>query len=450
MAQKNLLFTWRPESFNTALEQLNLVDLRTELAKRRSLSGSLLIWEKSARDETWWLADLKYDKIYYLDRNSDTEIAVSEEVQDLVRWSKPDLKQKVYATSEGFIDWLRLFTPEESDLEGLKRTDLSDRELDFEIVHDDLLAAYELLREVLTSPHESFIGIANESIQQIGASLEELYEITNTIWSVSSSTSEDAHQEALRQIFRFCDSVKEQLGQTVTYLRARKAEQLDPQVAERLEIQVQNIADKALENFKEESNLSHESTKQDVGKVQQRLDKLTDRVEKELAQESVSRFKEIFAEQAKKYQRAAWVWLGVAGLLIIGLMTGIVFWGLLDVLQPAGTGWTEVLQNIFKKGSVLTLFYFALNRSLKNYTAQKHLEIVNRHRENALGTFTKFVSEAEESRETKDAVLLAATNAIFDANQTGYLSAKTKGTESVNPIQQVFGAMRGSSTRSED
>ena len=78
-----------------------------------------------------------------------------------------------------------------------------------------------------------------------------------------------------------------------------------------------------------------------------------------------------------------------------------------------------LLQNIFQKGSVLTLFYFALNRSVKNYAAQKHLEIVNRHRENALGTFTKFVSEAEESRETQDAVLLAATNAIFDANQSG-------------------------------
>ena len=109
-----------------------------------------------------------------------------------------------------------------------------------------------------------------------------------------------------------------------------------------------------------------------------------------------------------------------------------------------------MLQNIFKKGSVLTLFYFALNRSLRNYTAQKHLEIVNRHRQNALETFDEFRDASKDNPETHDAVLLAATNAIFDANQSCYLSTKTKGTESVNPIQQVFGATRSSSTRSED
>ena len=35
MAQTNLLFTWKPESFDAALKQPNLVDLRTELTKRR-------------------------------------------------------------------------------------------------------------------------------------------------------------------------------------------------------------------------------------------------------------------------------------------------------------------------------------------------------------------------------------------------------------------------------
>ena len=246
------------------------------------------------------------------------------------------------------------------------------------------------------------------------------------------------------------NEVKQQLGPMAVYLEAKKAGQLDPQTTERLETQVRNIADEVLESFKKENSLLHESTRQDVEEIQDGLNRLTNRVEKELAQESVSKFKEIFAEQAKKYQRAAWAWLGVSGLLIIGLTISIIFLGLLDVLQPEGTEWSGVLQNIFQKGSVLTLFYFALNRSVKNYAAQKHLEIVNRHRENALGTFTKFVSEAEESRETQDAVLLAATNAIFDANQSGYLSAKMKGSESANPFQQMFKAvMPDSSTKSD-
>ena len=111
-----------------------------------------------------------------------------------------------------------------------------------------------------------------------------------------------------------------------------------------------------------------------------------------------------------------------------------------------------VFQNVFTKGFLLTLIYFVLNRFGKNYTAHKHLEIVNRHRQNALDTFDTFVESAGENRETRDAVLLAATNAIFDANQSGYLSAKTKGTDNANPIQQVVRAVLpgSSSTKPEN
>ena len=451
MAQTNLLFTWKPESFDAALKQPNLVDLRTELTKRRGISGSLLISKAKATNKVWWLVDYESKKVYHFDENSDTEVAVSEEEDDSLSLPKPSLSEEVYATSKGFIDWLKSFGPEESDLEELKRTDLSKYNLDFEIVHDDLLAAYKLLREIFTSPTEWLIGLSNNNIQQIRTCLAEWSEIISAIWDIHSSTSEDIRNETLRQIFLFCDRIKGQLGPTVAYLKAKKAEQLDPQTVDQLETQVNNIADKVLEDFKKENNLSHESTKQDLAKTQEELEQLTIRVENERAQESVSEFKEIFAEQAKRHQRAAWGWLGTTGVLIAGVVVGILFWGLLDVLKLEEAEWRVVLQNIFKNGSVLTLFYFALNRSIKNYAAQKHLEIVNRHRENALGTFERFVSEAKESRETRDAVLLAATNAIFDANQSGYLSVKTKGSNSANPIQQVVRtAFPGSSTKSED
>jgi len=63
-----------------------------------------------------------------------------------------------------------------------------------------------------------------------------------------------------------------------------------------------------------------------------------------------------------------------------------------------------------------------------------------------------FFESAGDNPETRDAVLLTATNSIFDANQSGYLSAKTKGSDSANPIQQVVRtAFPGSSsTKSED
>ena len=435
------------------MNQPNLVDLRAELSENRHLSGSLLVWKKSSEGKDWWLTDLEYKKVYHLKRNSDTEIEIREEAENSRGLPEPSLKDKVYATSQGFADWLMRFKLDldDYDPEQLKRTDLSEKNLSFEIVHSNLLIVYEMFQEILTPPNEWFVGLPDHNIQQeIQTSLDQFFKTLSDIRYFRSNVLPKEHREFLHETFNLCDKIQQDLQQTVTYLRAKKVEQLDLQTMEQLKPQVNAIVAEALENFKRENDLSHESTKEDVAKIQDGVDQLAIKIENEIAQESISEFKEIFADQAKSHQKAAWGWLGTASILIGGVVAGIFFFGLLDVLKLEGTEWQVVLQNIFKKGSVLTLFYFALNRSIKNYTAQKHLETVNRHRENALGTFTRFVSEAEESRETRDAVLLAATNAIFNVNESGYLSTKTKGTESVNPIQQVFGAIRSSSTRSED
>lgn len=58
--------------------------------------------------------------------------------------------------------------------------------------------------------------------------------------------------------------------------------------------------------------------------------------------------------------------------------------------------------------------------SARNYRAQRHNEVVNRHRQNALRTFETFAVAATEPA-TKDAVLIAAAKSIFEAQRSGYL-----------------------------
>lgn len=454
MAQKNLLFTWKPESFNASLEQPNLVDLRTELAERRPISGSLLIWEKGNESESWWLIDLGHRKIYHFDKSSDTEIAVSEESQDSSTrgWPRPRLDQKVYATAQGFVDWLTIEFKSDLDgydLEGLKRTDLSNNR-SFEVVHPNLLTVHEMFREILTSPSEWAIGwLDNNLQQQIQTNLDEFLKILEKIHYFDSHASSERHKEVLKQTFNLCNKIQQQLQQTVTYLKAEKAQKLDPQITERLETHVKNIADKVLESFNEENNLSHESTKQDIEKVQDGLNQLNTKFENEIAKEGVSKHKDIFKKQANEHQKAARGWLIATGVLVVAF-GAVFYWLFVELLKLGGTALIGILQNVFTKGFLLTLIYFVLNRSNKNYTAHKHLEIVNRHRQNALDTFDDFVESAGENQETRDAVLLAATNAIFDANQSGYLSAKMKGSESTNPFQQLFKAVMPDSSTKPD
>ena len=297
-----------------------------------------------------------------------------------------------------------------------------------------------MFQEILTPPNEWFVGLSDRNVrQEIQMSLDQFFETLTTIRYFSSNTLPKEYREFLHQTSNLCDKIQQQLGPTVAYLTAKRAEKFAPQTSERLETQVKNITDKTFESFKEENNLSHESAKQDVEKIQDGLNQLNTKFENEIAKEGVSKHKDIFKRQAEQHRQASQRWLIATGALIVAF--GAIFYWLFEALKLGGTEWIGVLQNVFTKGFLLALMYFVLNRSNRNYTAHKHLEVVNRHRQNALDTFDDFVESAGDNRETRDAVLLAATNAIFDANQSGYLSAKMKGTESVNPLQQVVRAV---------
>jgi len=69
MAERNLLFTWKLESFDEIVEQSNLLELRREFEMRgHSLSVSLLILRKIDGTGRYSLADFGNKKIYHFDR----------------------------------------------------------------------------------------------------------------------------------------------------------------------------------------------------------------------------------------------------------------------------------------------------------------------------------------------------------------------------------------------
>ena len=205
-----LIFTWNLdlESFNEIMEQPNLLDLRAEFEMRgNSLSRSLLIWKKEGMVNNWSLSDVGNEKFYHIVTRSDTEteIEVSEEDWDSVALRIPPRYYNTYGTYEGLIDWLKYVGLDIVDLDQLKRTDLSERKLDFEIVYDDLSAAYELLRGILMSSRDALLGLSNDDVEKIRTSLDQFWETIDTITSVSLSTSKDRYKEILQQIFRFCN-----------------------------------------------------------------------------------------------------------------------------------------------------------------------------------------------------------------------------------------------------
>lgn len=461
MAERNLLFTWDLQSFDeNKSDAHDLLSMRIEFERKNlPLSQSLLMWEEDS--EKWSLVDFKDKKVYHFEVN-ENEVEVLEEIGGwkAMETSPANLLSfpNVYGTHEGFVDWLlmlvELVASDQPGLDNLKRTDLSARKLSFEIVHPELVVVCEMLQEILTAPRESLIRLSKDNVQQIKNNLQQLMAIFSEIHSFGLQNSSESqnlneeHKRILQNIVRLSHNVKRELGPTISYLNSKQAEQLETRLNATFDDAVNGVA----ERFNAEANRLQkhsDQAEQNEAKRQDDFNQLRGQLEDTLAEESVSKYEKIFEEQANKHQWAAYGWLGTTAALLVGF--GWVFYWLFDVLRIGGTEWVEVLQNIFTKGFLLSLIYLVLNRSIKNYTAQKHLEVTNRHRQNALRTFQAFHSAAGENQEIQDAVLLAATNAIFDANQSGYLSTRMRGNENTSPIQQVIRAVmpRSSPTRSE-
>ena len=434
------------------LDENKVFNLQSEFERERvSLSQSLLIWENQG---SWMLADLRNKTTYRItpedgqvDDEPGTQVYRSSDNtlwnnprQILAHLQKSEDPVKKRGTHEGVIELLQMLNLDDVDLEALKRSDLSS-EFDFERVHQDLSTVHAMLRKIPASPCERLLSLPREHVKIFSSNLQEFYEKREAIKDFEIDSGKDsrkAHANLLHEISDFCDRAKAALGPTITHLKAQQGGEL--------ENQVNATVAKAVQNLNAEVDRAQTINAEAEAKEAERQKEISDlklEVQNQLAKKPISQYKQIFAEQAKKHQKMARVWVVVTGLLT--LVFGGIFWWLLKDLEPAGSDLSLVLQNLLTKGFFLSLIYLLLHRCIKNYTAEKHLETVNRHRQNALDTFDAFVDAAEGDRETRDAVLLAATNCIFDANQSGYLSAKTSRSESTSSISAMAKAIFGKS-----
>ena len=445
MAEGKIQFSLNPERFQEVFDQDNWFNLHHELkTKGVLLSQSLLIW----RGESGYarlLADFENKKTYDIKGVEGDDANLTVEVSELADEAEQPVSltdtaailfrlQSVYqGTGQGFIDFLKRINLDALDLEELKRSELSGAGYSFESVHPDLLTVHRMLREILKPPHEWVLNFRRGTAQDVVSRLQQFYKNAQEIkeFEISNENPKQTHDGLLRSISSNCDSAKESLRHIVAYLSSGKVEQL--------EVEINNTVTATVDKLEIETNRAEEinnETEKRLAEKERDLDQLILKVQNQLTEKPISKYKTIFADQAKQYRKGAQFWLKMAGGATAAF--GITFVLLSKFLGSGGPELTGSLQNLFTKGFLLSPIYVWLNRSIKNYTAQKHLEVINTHRQNALETFDTFVAAAEGNRETRDAVLLSATDAIFDANQTGYLSAKGSGSDSRSPVQQVI------------
>ncbi|WHZ29441.1 MAG: hypothetical protein OJF51_004243 [Nitrospira sp.] len=146
-------------------------------------------------------------------------------------------------------------------------------------------------------------------------------------------------------------------------------------------------------------------------------------VRKVAEEQGVSQQAIYFKNEADNHESESKVWLKRTVWLTIGLAAyaaATLFLHKVPILEPANA--YETVQLAASKVVIFVTISYFLILSAKNYVAHRHNSVVNRHRQNALATYTALVKAAGEEA-TRDVVLAKAADCIFSAQSTGFAKA---------------------------
>jgi hypothetical protein len=145
-----------------------------------------------------------------------------------------------------------------------------------------------------------------------------------------------------------------------------------------------------------------------------------EKVRRAAAEVGVAQHSIHFKEQADEHMSGSRQWLKrtcwLAGItLLYALAVGAYY-----VFYSPQLNASQAVQLGIAKLFVFSVLYLATIWSAKMYKSHWHNYVVNKHRQNALSTFETFVKAASDDQ-TKNAVLIQATQSIFSQVHSGFV-----------------------------
>lgn len=156
------------------------------------------------------------------------------------------------------------------------------------------------------------------------------------------------------------------------------------------------------------------------------------------AEQGVSQQAQYFKDEADQHQTDAKTWRGytIAMAVAVGVYgVGTLFLHKWTFIAPSNL--YETIQFTVGKLVVFFVLTYMLVLCAKNFTSNRHNEIVNRHRQNALMTYKALV-DAGGTPEARDVVLNHASSSIYKLHETGYARGGEVGGSSSSSIVEML------------
>jgi hypothetical protein len=147
---------------------------------------------------------------------------------------------------------------------------------------------------------------------------------------------------------------------------------------------------------------------------------ILDDIRKVAAEQGVSQQAIYFRSASEQHENDAETWRKTTiWLACILAAYAVLTIGLHKILWIAPVNIYETIQLAISKVLIFAVLSYMLYLSTKNYLAQKHNAVINKHRQNALMTYEALVNAAKENA-NKEVILTHAAACIFAPQPTGY------------------------------
>jgi hypothetical protein len=293
--------------------------------------------------------------------------------------------------------------------ESLVRADVLGKELSFESGLPIFSRTLHLFRDLSQS---NLDDVSFETLQNLTNLARQVFDQLQSVqnFSTTQANPAQARDSLINQIRDQWNRYYEALTPVISYT-ARRATDFD-----RLEREARGAVT--------ELQQIGTDARKERDKMMAEMNAALEQVRRVAAEAGVAQHAIHFSKEAESNLRQSKLWLVVA--VVFGLVTAVyAFYGLEIQLREvaANVQTTRLIQLALSRIVIISILSYGLVFSARNFAASRHNFVINRHRQNALSTFETFAKAAGDAQ-TKDAVLMQATQSIFALQTSGYLRAE--------------------------
>jgi len=175
----------------------------------------------------------------------------------------------------------------------------------------------------------------------------------------------------------------------------------------------------------QEMNRLEEKQQRVLAKLDKESKSLISHLRDSVSKKEVGRFGNMFSQSSNNHWGMSIAWLLATVVVAVGTV-----WYFLDMSSSIAEiegdiSSVSILQSLIPRAAVFSVLYYIMVFCSRSFRAHMHNATLNKHRQNALESFDKFLDAAESDQETKNAILLQVAKAIFDPQHTAFTGPKS-------------------------